>query len=140
MSGTELVKGRTRRGWGRLCRVLWATGRHGFLLPGRWETQRAMGRMSRQDLTQILTGPLWLPKEDRRRWGEGTRAEGEPRRDSDPGYQHQACSQDTSVGAPSVSPALADYLYLFIWPCNLWDLSSLTEDRTHAPCTESVES
>ena len=32
------------------------------------------------------------------------------------------------------------HYYLFIWPCNMRDLSSLTRDQTHTPCKGSMES
>ena len=131
-----MSEGENKKGAGQVLQGLMSYWKTWGFAP--WEMGDPEGRG--QDLTQIPTGALWLPWEDRQRWGEGTRAEGEPRRESDPGHQCQACSHATSVGAPSVSPALADYLYLFIWPCSMWDLSSPTEDQTHAPCTESVES
>ena len=29
---------------------------------------------------------------------------------------------------------------IFFWPSGMWDLSSLTSDLTHAPCSGSTES
>ena len=35
----------------------------------------------------------------------------------------------------------SDFFCLFlVMPCDLWDLSSLTRDQTHSPCSGSAES
>ena len=42
--------------------------------------------------------------------------------------------------APGSTPALTNSIYLFIWPCRVQDLSSLTRDQTRSVRTGSVES
>ena len=51
---------------------------------------------------------------------------------------------EDSCGEKLWCPATFRYIFFFFFflaaPHGMWDLSSLTRDRTHAPCSGSAES
>ena len=67
--GGEREEGRAGRGRGRLCRALWAAERT-WLVPQGGGSPGGLWAEEGQVLTEVLTGALWLLREDRLGAGE----------------------------------------------------------------------